>query len=119
MKTAQKNLGCIGIEYRSEDRPAIIDLWNPDAPRQLSYPEFHDACDAMARGFVKRGFVNGDRIGILCVNRFEFLVVFFGAIRAVVAPVPIGVLHPEDTIRWYIECTLLKFVFFYEYLLHQ
>src|SRR5690606_41133610 len=82
MKTAQKNLGCIGIEYRSEDRPAIIDLWNPDAPRQLSYPEFHDACDAMARGFINRGFVKGDRIGILCVNRLEFLVVFFGAMRS-------------------------------------
>ncbi|MCK9506862.1 MAG: acyl--CoA ligase [Pigmentiphaga sp.] len=119
MKTAQKNLGCIGIEYRSEDRPAIIDLWNPDAPRQLSYPAFHDACDAMARGFVKRGFVKGDRIGILCVNRLEFLVVFFGAMRAGVIPVPIGVLHPKDTIRWVIEDSDLKLVFCDANLLHQ
>src|SRR5690606_15435755 len=78
---------------------------------QMSYPEFHDACDAMARGFVKKGLVKGDYIGILCTNRLEFLVVFFGAMRAGVIPVPIGVLHPQDTISWIIEDAALKLVF--------
>lgn len=111
MSTPQKNLGCIGSEYRHEQRPAIIDLWDPDNPRIIDYPTFHASCDAIARGFVKRGFVKGDRIGILCSNRVEFLEVFFGALRAGVIAVPIGILQPRDTVEWIVTDARLKMVF--------
>jgi long-chain acyl-CoA synthetase len=106
-----KNLGCLGIEYRNEQRPAIIDLWDPDNPREVDYPTYHASCDAIARGFVARGFKVGDRIGILCANRLEFLEIFYGAMRAGVIPVPIGILLPKDTLEWIVENAELKLVF--------
>lgn len=111
MSTQLKNLGSIGTEYRNEKRPAIIDLWDPENPREIDYPTFHAECDAIARGFVKRGFTKGDRIGILCSNRTEFLEVFFGAMRAGVIPVPIGILLPRDTVEWIVNDAQLKMVF--------
>lgn len=111
MSTIVKNLGSIGAEYRQEQRPAIIDLWDPDNPREVDYPTYHACCDAIARGFVARGFKPGDRIGILCANRLEFLEIFYGAMRAGVIPVPIGILLPRETIGWIIEHGDLKLLF--------
>jgi acyl-CoA synthetase (AMP-forming)/AMP-acid ligase II len=111
MSTPVKNLGSIGAEFRHEQRPAIIDLWDPENPREVDYPTFHASCDAIARGFVKRGFKKGQRIGILCSNRLEFLEVFFGAMRAGVIPVPMGILLPKDTIEWIARDSDLKLVF--------
>ncbi len=111
MNQKLKNLGCLGDEYRAEGQAAIIDLWNPDKPRVVDYPTYHASCDAIARGFAARGFKQGDRIGILCANRLEFLEVFFGAMRAGLIPVPIGILLPKDTIEWVIRDAALKLVF--------
>jgi long-chain acyl-CoA synthetase len=111
MSQIVKNLGCLGIEFRNQQRPAIIDLWDPDHPREVDYPTFHASCDAIARGFVARGFKAGDRIGILCANRLEFLEVFYGAMRVGIIPVPIGILLPADTLEWIIRNADLKLVF--------
>lgn len=111
MSEAVKNLGCIGIEYRQEKRTAVIDLWDPENPREVDYPTFHASCDAMARGYVKRGFKPGDRIGILCTNRLEFLETFFGAMRAGIIPVPIGISLPKATIELVVQDADLKLVF--------
>ncbi len=111
MSQALKNLGCLGAEYRHEQRPVIIDLWDPENPREVDYPTYHASCDAIARGFVARGFKPGDRIGILCANRLEFLEVFYGAMRAGVIPVPIGTVLPKATIEWVIRDSAMKLVF--------
>jgi acyl-CoA synthetase (AMP-forming)/AMP-acid ligase II len=111
MTQTLKNLGSIGDEYRHESRPVIIDLWDSEHPREVDYPTFHASCDAIARGFVARGFVKGDRVGIYCSNRLEFLEAFFGAMRAGVIPVPMGILLPKDTIEWIISDAELKLVF--------
>jgi acyl-CoA synthetase (AMP-forming)/AMP-acid ligase II len=111
MSQALKNLGSIGDEFRNENRPVIIDLWDSENPREVDYPTFHASCDAIARGFAARGYVKGDRIGIFCSNRLEFLEVFYGAMRAGVIPVPFGILLPKDTIEWIIQDASLKLVF--------
>jgi hypothetical protein len=76
-----RNLGLLGIEYRQDRRPAVIDLWDPDNPRVIDYPEYHAGCDAVARGLIERGLQRADRVGILCSNRVEFLQIFYGAMR--------------------------------------
>lgn len=108
--THYKNLGCIGLDYRNDARPAIIDL-SGETPREVSYKEYHDACDAVARGLLKRGFQPGERIGVLSGNRAEFLEVFYGAMRAGVVPVLINILQPKDTIDWVIRNSGVKLVF--------
>jgi long-chain acyl-CoA synthetase len=106
-----KNLGHLGIEYRQEQRLAVIDLWDPENPREIDYPTYHASCDAVARGLVKGGFKPGDRIGILCSNRVEFLEIFYGAMRAGVVPVPIGSQLPKDTVGWIIGDSEIKLAF--------
>jgi long-chain acyl-CoA synthetase len=111
MTGAIKNLGCLGIEYRHDARPAVIDLWDPERPREIDYPTYHASCDAVARGLVERGFKPGERIGLLCSNRVEFLEIFYGAMRAGVVPVSIGVLLPKDTVNWIIQDSDVRLVF--------
>ena len=107
-----KNLGTIGIEYRNDDRPAIIDLCVGDAPREISWRRYHDNCDAVARGMVRRGLKPGERIGILSGNRSEFLEVFYGAMRAGVVPVLINILQPKETIDWVVRNSDVKLIFY-------
>lgn len=111
MNQKTKNLGCLGIEFRNEHRTAIIDMSDFDNPIEIDYSTYHSGCDAVARGLVKRGLVAGDRIGILCSNRAEFLQIFFGAMRAGVVPVLIGILLPKDTVSWIVQDSGLKLVF--------
>lgn len=111
MSEAHRNLGLIGAEYRNDERPAIIDLFDPENPRTVSYPDYHAACDAVARGLVARGLSRGDRVGILCSNRAEFLEIFFGAMRAGFVPVPIGIMLPKDTVAWIVGDAEVKLVF--------
>jgi acyl-CoA synthetase (AMP-forming)/AMP-acid ligase II len=111
MSEVVKNLGCIGIEFRHQNRPAVIDLSDPDHPREVDYPTFHASCDAMARGFVRKGFKPGDRIGLICSNSLEFLETFFGAMRAGIIPVPIGISLPKATIELVVHDADLQLVF--------
>ena len=105
-----KNLGTIGIEFRDEDRPAIIDLCIGDAPREVSWRQYNANCDAVARGMLRRGLKVGERIGILSGNRSEFLEVFYGTMRAGVVPVLINILQPKETIDWVIRNSGVKLV---------
>jgi long-chain acyl-CoA synthetase len=110
MNTPVKNLGCIGIEFRDEDRPAIVDLCG-DAPREISYRQYHANCDAVARGILRRGLQRGQRIGILSGNRAEFLEVFYGVMRAGVVPVLINTLQPAEVIAWVADNSDVELVF--------
>lgn len=105
------NLGCIGSRFREEGHLAVIDLWDPQNPRAVDYPTFHRACDAVARGLVRRGFAPGDHVGVYCSNRLEFLEVFYGAMRAGVVPVMMGILQPRQTIGWLVADAEIKLVF--------
>ena len=110
MTQAVKNLGTIGIEFRHEGRPAIIDLCIGDQPRAVSWRQYNDNCDAVARGLLRRGLRPGERIGILSGNRAEFLEVFYGAMRAGVVPVLINILQPKETIDWVARNSEVKLV---------
>lgn len=111
MTEAITNLGTIGSRFRSAEQPAVIDLSDPDSPRQISWADFHAACDGVARALVARGLSAGDTVGVYSSNRLEFLVAFYGAMRAGVAPVMMGILQPPETIAWIVEETGAKLVF--------
>jgi long-chain acyl-CoA synthetase len=110
MSASVHNLGCIGIEFRDEDRPAIVDLCG-ETPRTVSYRQYHAHCDAVARGILRRGLQRGERVGILSGNRAEFLEVFYGVMRAGVVPVLINMLQPKDVIEWVTDNSDVQLVF--------
>ncbi len=88
------NLGAIFAAHAGSGRPAIIDLSDQAAPREISYAALDAACNAVARALTARGLGPGDRIGILGLNRHEYIAVMFGAMRAGIVPVPINIKLP-------------------------
>ncbi len=106
-----RNLGSLGSNFRDAGHIAIIDLHDALNPRVIDYQAYHSACDAVARGLLKRGFKPGRRIGVCCSNRAEFLQVFYGAMRAGIVPVMMGILQPPETLAWIIQDAEVELVF--------
>lgn len=105
------NLGDVFRDHADGDRLAIIDLSDPDAPREISFAALDSGCDALARGLVRAGLGWGDRIGILALNRVEFLEVLFGAMRAGCVPVMINAKLPAEQVRFIIDDAGAQIVF--------
>jgi long-chain acyl-CoA synthetase len=105
------NLGDVFIAHANSDQVAVVDLYDTANPREFSYRDFNAACDAVANGLLVAGVEPGDRIGILALNRVEFLEVLFGAMRAGCVPVMINVKLPDDTVEYIVKDADMKAVF--------
>ena len=105
------NLGDVFAAHAGSDRIAVVDLYDPSDPREYSYREFSGNCDAVANGLLVAGLEPGDRVGILALNRVEFLEVLFGAMRAGCVPVMINVKLPDETVEYIIGDAEMKIVF--------
>ena len=109
--TRPRNLGCVFAAHAGSDRPAVIDLLDEDRPRALSHRELDRACNAMAAGLAARGLGRGDRVAICAVNRLEYLVALFGAMRAGCVPVMVNIKLPEETVRFILADSGSRIVF--------
>ena len=105
------NLSLLFEAHAKDTRPALIDLRDPESPREVSYPELDRLCNAVARGLAKAGLGPGDRIGILSLNRAEFVVLLLGAMRCGVVPVPINVKLAADTVAYIVSDAGARIVF--------
>jgi len=106
-----RNLGVLWAAHRADDRVVIIDLLDPDRPREVRYPEFEAACNAVAHAFTAAGLGVGDRFGLLSDNRLEYLEIFYGAMRAGIVPVPINGRVPKETVEWVVADSGCRLVF--------
>ena len=110
-QTRWSNLGDLADRSLDQDRVAVIDLLEPDAPRTYS----HAAIDAMAMGVARQlteaGFSRGTRIGILSLNRAEVLAAYFGIMRAGLIAVPVNTKLPQETIDYVLDDAAIAFCF--------
>jgi len=111
MTAANGNLGDVFAAHRDSARIAVIDLYDRERPREITFAELNAACDALARGLRHAGLSVGDRVGILALNRAEFLEVLFGAMRAGCVPVMINAKLPADQVRFIVADSGAKVVF--------
>lgn len=111
MTAADINFGRLFQEQVDGDRPAAIDLALPGAPRRVSYRALDAQCDAIARGLVRAGLGPGDRIGVLALNRVEYIAVLFGAMRAGCVPVPVNVKLPGEVVEYILRDSGARMVF--------
>src|SRR5690606_35479929 len=94
------NLGEVFAAWRESDRIAVIDLYDAGNPREISFRALDAACNAVARGLVRAGLGDGDRIAIIALNRVEFLEVMFGAMRAGCVPVMVNAKLTAEQVRF-------------------
>lgn len=105
------NLGLLFAGHARSDRPAILDLYDAARPRAVGFRELDAACDAVARGLVRAGFKPGDRIGILALNRVEFVTTLLGAMRAGTVSVPVNVKLSADSVAYILHDAGARIVF--------
>ena len=109
--SATGNLGEVFAAHAGSERTAIVDLFRPEAPRTLSYREFDRACGAMAASLRARGLGIADRVAIAAVNRHEYLVTLFGAMRAGCVPVMVNIKQPAETVAFILADARARLVF--------
>ncbi len=105
------NLGLLIADHAQATRPAIIDLRDARQPRATSFQELDALCNACARGLANAGLKAGDRIGILSLNRVEFVTTLLGAMRAGVVPVPVNIKLAPDSAHYILKDAGAKRVF--------
>ena len=105
MHSDARNLGDL-IAGADPHKAAIIDCRDWDRPQTISYSDLDGAANALARGFLRRGLVRGDRIAIVAANRHEFVAAYLGAMRAGLVPVPINAKFPPAMVQAVLDdCT--------------
>jgi len=100
----ENNLGYFNRQAAADHgtRTAIIDLSRP-APFHLTHADLNDRMNRIAAALQVRGMSRGDRLLLATGNRFEFIEVFFGAMRAGIVPIPLNHKLGADTIRFVIS----------------
>jgi long-chain acyl-CoA synthetase len=98
------NLGywCSAAVARYPERVAMIDLWG-DRERTVTYRELEERLNRFANLILAAGLAPGDRTAMAVSNRFEFVEVMYGAMRAGVVPVPLNVKLGSDTLGYIVR----------------
>ena len=71
--------------------------------RRMSYGEWDQAANRLARALRDAGCVNGDRVGLLLPKSFEILIGMFGALRADCIYVPLDTSSPAARLARILE----------------
>ena len=74
-----------------------------DPKRQLTYAQLAEACNRFANVLPRLGIARERRIALIMLDTVDFPVVFWGAIKVGVVPVPLNTLLPNETWAYMIE----------------
>jgi acyl-CoA synthetase (AMP-forming)/AMP-acid ligase II len=95
------NLGywCSEAAARDPDGIAMIDLCGA-GERIVTYGELEQRLNRFANLIVAAGLEPGDRMAMAVNNRFEFVEVMYGAMRAGIVPVPLNTKLGHETLAY-------------------
>lgn len=105
------NLGDLNDPALSLEAPAIVDLREFDTPRLYSHAEIRSLAGGVARWLQAQDLPRGARVAIASLNRAEFLITYFGIMRAGYVAVPINIKQAEDTIAYVLKDAEIKLAF--------
>lgn len=83
---------------RYPDKEAVV-----DGDRRLTYREFDQSVNRLARGLLRRGLARHDALAILSGNSLEFLQVYFACAKIGVVAVPLSLVWREQEIAYVLE----------------
>lgn len=105
------NLGEIICHDLDQSKIGLIDLGGESGPREYTYAQIDQQCNAVARGLSKLGFKGGERIAILSANRSEFIFAYLGIMRAGLVAVPVNFKFPPALIEFVVRDADAQLVF--------
>src|SRR6185437_16885014 len=79
-------------------RTAIV-----DGDTRISFAQYGDRVEKLARGFVAAGILPGDRIAIFLPNSWEFAAAYHAATLAGAIPAPVNPSYKERELRYQLE----------------
>lgn len=100
----KNNLGYFSHEaaIAYPDQVAMFDL-SREPVREVAYRELEERMNRVANLVTARGLEPGDRVAMCVGNRFEFVEVMYGLMRAGIVPVPINVKLGGETIEYILK----------------
>jgi acyl-CoA synthetase (AMP-forming)/AMP-acid ligase II len=105
------NLGDLIPRDRDLAKVAIVDLGGELGRRDFTFANLDRGANGVARALTKRGLQRGDRVALLSANRFEYIVAYYGIMRAGFVAVPVNFKFPREIIHFIIRDSGAKFVF--------
>ena len=90
-------------------KPALI-----HGDRVVTYAELDAASDRLAGALARRGVARGDRVTIFMPNSVEFVIAFYGTLKAGAVVNPINAQSKEREVRFQVEDSGAKAVFVHE-----
>jgi long-chain acyl-CoA synthetase len=97
------NLGDLVDRNGNLDKEAVIDLALPTGPRFYSHRQIDELSNGVARYLTERGFSRGAHIAIVSLNRAEYIIAYFGIMRAGLVAVPVNIKLPRDTVDYVMD----------------
>jgi acyl-CoA synthetase (AMP-forming)/AMP-acid ligase II len=93
------NLGDLIDSNQDLHKAAVIDLGGEAAPRTFAFETLDRMANGVARGLLARGLTRGERVALLAANRAEYLVAYYGIMRAGLVAVPVNFKLPPALIE--------------------
>jgi acyl-CoA synthetase (AMP-forming)/AMP-acid ligase II len=106
-----KNLGDLIPRDRDLGKVAVIDLGGELKPRRYTYAEIDAGANGVANALLQRGLRRGDRVALLSANRTEYLVAYYGIMRAGLIAVPVNYRFPRQTIHFILKDCGARLIF--------
>ncbi|MFM0740222.1 class I adenylate-forming enzyme family protein [Paraburkholderia xenovorans] len=103
MTHSWKNLGDLIDRNRSLASDALIDLRVPEHPVHYTHAAVDRLANGVARLLLERGLKAGDHVAIASLNRAEFVIAYFGIMRAGLVAVPINIKQSKDVIDYVLD----------------
>ncbi len=82
-----------------------------DPARRMTYGELADGCARVAPMLARLGLQREDRVAMIMLDTVDFPVLFWGAIRAGIIPVPLNTLLTAEQYRYILEDARAKVLF--------
>ncbi len=84
-------------------RIALVDASTSPAPRRISYGEYGEMVERLARGLLAAGIRPGEVIAIYLPNSWEFAAAYHAATLAAAIPTPLNPSYREREVRYQLE----------------
>jgi long-chain acyl-CoA synthetase len=105
------NLGDLIDRDRNLEKEAIIDLVYAANPRIYTHRQIDRLANGVAKYLADKGFARGTHIAIVSLNRAEYLIAYFGIMRAGCVAVPVNIKLPRDTIDYVMDDASIALAF--------